>query len=113
MDDSGCPGGGGRANWRFLTNHSAVLLRIANDPEIRLVDVARDVGISQRAAQMILRDLVAGGFVTRRRVGRRNRYQIHASRHLRPGGRLRVSDLLDLLPPDHVWRAQRPTRAAS
>ena len=72
MDESGCPGGGGRANWRFLTNHSAVLLRIANDPDIRLVDVANDVGISQRAAQMILRDLVAGGFVTRRRVGRRN-----------------------------------------
>jgi len=72
MSDSGCPGGGGRANWRFLTNHSAVLLRIARDPDIRLADVARDVGLSQRAAQMILRDLVDGGFVTRRRVGRRN-----------------------------------------
>ena len=86
---------------------------LRNDPEIRLVDVARDVGISQRAAQMILRDLVAGGFVTRRRVGRRNRYQIHASRHLRPGGRLRVSDLLDLLPADHAWRAKPRSRAAS
>ena len=107
MDESGCPGGGGRANWRFLTNHSAVLLRIANDPDIRLADVARDVGISQRATQMILRDLVAGGFVTRRRVGRRNTYQVHASRHLRPGGRLRVSDLLELLPPDYAWRTRR------
>jgi len=113
MDESGCPGGGGRANWRFLTNHSAVLLRIANDPDIRLADVARDVGISQRATQMILRDLVAGGFVTRRRVGRRNTYQVHASRHLRPGGRLRVSDLLELLPPDYAWRAAPRDRAAS
>lgn len=106
MSESGCPGGGGRANWRFLTNHSAVLLRIAHDPDIRLADVARDVGLSQRATQMILRDLVAGGFVTRRRVGRRNSYEIHAARQLRPGGRLRVSDLLDLLPADHVWRPE-------
>jgi hypothetical protein len=106
MTETGCPGGGGRANWRFLTNHSAVLLRIAYDPNIRLADVARDVGLSERATQMILRDLVAGGFVTRRRVGRRNSYEIHATRRLRPGGRLRVSDLLDLLPADHAWRAE-------
>jgi hypothetical protein len=32
---------------------------------------------------------------------------VHASRHLRPGGRLRVSDLLDLLPPDYAWPAAR------
>jgi DNA-binding transcriptional ArsR family regulator len=116
MSESGCLGGGGRANWRFLTNHSAVLLRIAHDRDIRLADVARDVGLSQRATQMILRDLVAGGFVTRRRVGRRNTYEIHATRHLRPGGRLRVSDLLDLLPDDHIWqpeaRQAQPARAA-
>jgi DNA-binding transcriptional ArsR family regulator len=103
MTDTGCSGGSGRANWRFLTNHSAVLLRIARDPDIRLADVARDVGLSQRAAQMILRDLVEGGFVTRHRVGRRNTYEIHTSRRLRPGGRLRISDLLDLLPPDYEW----------
>ena len=106
MTETGCPGGGGRANWRFLTNHSAVLLRIAHDPNIRLADVTRDVGLSQRATQMILRDLVAGGFVTRRRVGRRNSYEIHATRRLRPGGRLRVSDLLDLLPADQHRRGQ-------
>jgi DNA-binding MarR family transcriptional regulator len=111
MSDSGRPGGDGRANWRFLTNHSAVLLRIAHDPDVRLVDVAHDVGLSQRATQMIVRDLVAGGFITRRRVGRRNTYEIHRTRSLRPGGRLRVSDLLDLLPADHVWRPEhRPAR---
>jgi DNA-binding IclR family transcriptional regulator len=105
MTDTGCQGGGGRANWRFLTNHSAVLLRIARDPDIRLADIARDVGLSQRATQMILRDLVDGGFVTRRRIGRRNAYQIHTMHALRPGGRLRVADLLDLLPPDYEWPA--------
>ena len=87
MDESGCPGGGGRANWRFLTNHSAVLLRIAQRPRYQARRRrANDVGISQRAAQMILRDLVAGGFVTRRRVGRRNTYQIHAPGTFAPAG---------------------------
>jgi hypothetical protein len=107
MDDSGCPGGGGRANWRFLTNHSAVLLRIAHDPDIRLADVANDIGISQRAAQMILRDLVAGGFVTRRRVGRRNTYQVHASR--RPAAGVRPARP----PPARLRLARRPVAPIS
>ena len=51
MSDSGRPGGDGRANWRFLTNHSAVLLRIAHDSDARLADVARDVRPGQRATR--------------------------------------------------------------
>ena len=41
-----------------MTNHAAVLLSIARDPEIRLRDVAERVGITERAAQRIVRDLV-------------------------------------------------------
>ncbi|MFO7777111.1 MAG: hypothetical protein R6V28_02035 [Nitriliruptoraceae bacterium] len=35
------------------------------------------VGITERAVQTILRDLEAGGYISRRRVGRRNRYDVH------------------------------------
>jgi hypothetical protein len=31
---------------------------------------------------------------------------------LRPGGRLRVSDLLDLLPPDYEWPDEARGRAS-
>jgi DNA-binding Lrp family transcriptional regulator len=69
--------------WTFVTNHAAVLLCIARDPEIRLRDVAQRVGITERAAQRIVRDLVEEGYVERRRVGRRNTYAVVPDRRMR------------------------------
>ena len=69
--------------WRFLTNHTQVLLCIARDPDIRLRDVAEMVGITERASQRIVRDLVESEFVTRERVGRRSRYVVNSSRTMR------------------------------
>ena len=60
--------------WTFLTNHTQVLLRIAQDPDVRLSDVAQIVGITERAAQRIVADLVDADIIDRRRVGRRNHY---------------------------------------
>ena len=70
--------------WTFLTNHAQVLLCLSNDADIRLRDVAERVGITERACQRIVADLVADGYVTASRVGRRNRYAVdreHAMRH--------------------------------
>ncbi|MGL4550991.1 MAG: helix-turn-helix transcriptional regulator [Gemmataceae bacterium] len=72
-----------RADWTFLSNHAHVLLVIARDPEVRLRDVADRVGITERAVQRIVADLVEGGFLTRERAGRRNRYQLHPTLPLR------------------------------
>lgn len=63
-------------DWTFLTNHAHVLVAIARDPEARLRDIAERVGITERAAQGIVRDLVEHGYVVRERVGRRNRYEL-------------------------------------
>jgi DNA-binding MarR family transcriptional regulator len=70
-------------DWRFLTNHTQVLLAIARDPDVRLRDVAGDVGITERAAQRILADLVQAGYIDRERNGRRNRYLINPHAHMR------------------------------
>ena len=70
--------------WTFLTNHAQVLLCLAEDPDIRLREVARRIGITERATQRILAELVDAGYVKVERVGRRNRYTIdrtHAMRH--------------------------------
>jgi predicted transcriptional regulator len=70
--------------WTFLTNHAQVLLCLADAPDIRLRDVADRVGITERATQRILAELVEAGYVKRVRVGRRNQYTIdreHAMRH--------------------------------
>jgi DNA-binding MarR family transcriptional regulator len=70
-------------SWTFVTNHAAVLLCLASDPEIRMRDIADRVGITERAAQRIVADLVAEGYVTRRRVGRRNVYEVEPARSMR------------------------------
>ena len=96
--DSGSRGGG---EWTFLTNHAHVLLCIAADPHVRLRDVAETVGITERAAQRIVADLEAAGYLERERVGRRNRYRLHTYRPLRhPMDRgHRVQELVHLLAP--------------
>jgi DNA-binding IclR family transcriptional regulator len=69
--------------WTFLTNHAHVMLCIAADPGVRLRDVAEKVGITERAAQRIVADLVGAGYLTRTRVGRRNQYEVHPELPLR------------------------------
>ncbi|MCC5950233.1 MAG: winged helix-turn-helix transcriptional regulator [Nitriliruptoraceae bacterium] len=69
--------------WTFLTNHSHVLVCIAEDPDARGRDIAERVGISERAVQAIVGDLVEGGYMTRERVGRRNHYTIDTDGRLR------------------------------
>jgi predicted transcriptional regulator len=85
--------------WTFLTNHSHVLLCIAEDPGIRGRDIAARVGITERSAQNIIRELVDAGYLTREKVGRRNHYQIHPELPLRhPIERNReIADLLRLV----------------
>ena len=70
-------------DWTFLTNHAHVLLCVARDPEARLRDVAEDVGITERAAQRIVADLVQAGYLDREREGRRNQYRLHTELPLR------------------------------
>lgn len=85
--------------WTFLTNHAQVLLCLAADPDIRLRDVADRVGITERASQRILAELVAAGYVTTSRIGRRNRYAVdreHAMRHSAQLGH-EIGDLLEAL----------------
>jgi DNA-binding transcriptional ArsR family regulator len=70
------------ADWSFLTNHARVLLCIADDPGVRLRDIAARVGITERTAYGIVTELTEAGYVVKERDGRRNRYQIQAHRPL-------------------------------
>jgi DNA-binding IclR family transcriptional regulator len=85
--------------WRFLSNHTQVLLCLQRDPDVRFRDIARMVGITERAAQRIVADLVESGYVESERVGRRNRYRINpdiAMRHPAQDGH-DIGELLRLL----------------
>lgn len=64
------------ATWSILTNHGRALLSIANDPDVRLRDLADELGITERTAFGIVNDLASAGYVKKDRDGRRNRYEI-------------------------------------
>ena len=72
-----------RLSWTFLTNHAHVLMCVAEEPDVRGRDIALRVGITDRTAQAIISDLVADGYITRTREGRRNRYEVHPEERLR------------------------------
>ena len=66
--------------------------------------IADSIGITERAAQRIVRDLVEAGFLTRERVGRRNRYVIDRNLRMRHEAQHdhEIGELLDLLERDEL-----------
>ena len=66
-----------------MTNHAHVLAVLHAEPQLIVRQVAELVGITERAVQRILQDLVEEGFIERERVGRRNRYRILTESKLR------------------------------
>ena len=70
-------------HWTFLSNHGHVLVCLALDPNVRLRDVAAQVGITERAVQKIVADLEEAGVLMRERSGRRNSYHLNADAPLR------------------------------
>ena len=87
------------SGWTFMTNHTQVLLCVAREPDIRLRDIAERVGITERAAQRILADLVEAGYVERRRQGRRNRYTVNPDMRMRHSAQdgHEIGEVLELL----------------
>ncbi len=81
-------------DWTFLTNHSHVLLSIGAEPELTIREMALRVGITERAAQRIVADLIDAGYLEAEKVGRRNRYTVNGD-----------------LPLRHPLEARNPVRA--
>ena len=88
-----------RRTWTFLTNHARVLILIAETPNIRLRDVAVRIGITERAAQRIVGDLEADGYLSHEKEGRRNRYNLHPDAHLRHplGHEIQIGQLVEFI----------------
>lgn len=64
------------SQWTFLSNHGRALLCIARDPDVRLREIAVDLGITERSAYALVNDLTEAGYVVKEKDGRRNRYRI-------------------------------------
>jgi DNA-binding IclR family transcriptional regulator len=87
------------SDWSFLTNHARALVFIAQNPDVRLRDLAVALGVTERTAYGVVVDLTESGYVVKEKDGRRNRY--HIQEHLPLGdsiGRERtIGEVLDLL----------------
>jgi hypothetical protein len=69
-------------SWSFVSNHGSVLLFLADDPGMRLDDMAARLHITERSAHGIVNDLTAAGYVSRHKGDRRSRCQIVAHQPL-------------------------------
>lgn len=69
--------------WTFLTNHMHVLLCLHRDGETTVRDLASQIGITERSVQRILSEMVEAKVLTRKKIGRCNRYSIRKTYRLR------------------------------
>ena len=91
----------GTRHGTLLTSHGRGLLLIAQNPDLRLRDIAEQAGITERSAQTIVADLEHEGYVEKERHGRRNSYRLHPEmpfRHPAEAGHT-VGELLSLFTP--------------
>jgi Winged helix-turn-helix DNA-binding len=69
-------------SWRLLSNHGLTLICLARNPEMTLREIGDWVGITERTAHQITKELSAEGYVSRDKVNGRNRYSVNPEMHL-------------------------------
>lgn len=67
----------------FFTNHAHVLFLIAREGDLRMREMASEIGITERAVQRIVEELTANGYLKVTKDGRRNRYLVVGTLPLR------------------------------
>lgn len=87
------------SHWTFLTNHAHVLLCLVNSPDMRMRDIAVEVGITERAVQRIVADLRDEGYITPHKEGRCNSYDIDTKKPLKHPieAHRKIADLIRLI----------------
>ena len=64
--------------WSVLSNHGRILICVARNPEMTLREMGDWVGVTERTAHKITKELCADGYLSRRKGTRRTRYIVHA-----------------------------------
>ena len=85
--------------WTFVTNHGLVLSYIYHNPRSTARSISMDIGVTERTTHKIISDLEREGYITRRRDGRRNVYDVDPELPLRHHTKqdILVSELLEAL----------------
>lgn len=100
-------------DWTFLSNYGHVLVALARNPTARMRDIAQQVGITQRAVQQIVGELVTQGYVIKEKSGRRNHYHLAPGTHLRHDLErgVRVADFVAMVSGADETNGARASRA--
>lgn len=96
--------------WTFITSHARVLAAIADNPNIRIREIAAHCRLTERAVARIISDLEKDGYLSHTREGRTNTYRIDPDKVLRhpAEGGLSAASLLSLLVRDETERTSAP-----
>lgn len=70
-------------SWTFLSHHGHVLILLAKNPDETIDNLALQTGVTSRSVTSILKDLEAANYITKRKMGRRNHYEINTGGPLR------------------------------
>ena len=90
-------------NWNFLSSHGLVLLAIAKNPEKTAREIGEEVGLTERTTHKMIVDLEQDGYITRKKVGRKNIYRIHKDEEIKDSGtEASIGELLTTL----GWKAK-------
>lgn len=89
--------------WTFLSHHAHVLIALDRDSDTKIDELSKILGVTPRSVVNVLNDLVDGGYLTKSKVGRRNRYSINKLARLRhaTSGEKKVGDLISSLGEFH------------
>ena len=92
--------------WTFITNHGLILSYISHKASSTAREIAMYVGVTERTTHKIISDLETEGYITRRKVGRRNVYSVDPKLPLRHHTKqdIMVSELLEALTDESMKR---------
>ena len=62
--------------WNFLSNYGLVIIHIVQNPNVAQREMSPRMDLTERGAEEMGRNLEHGGFIGKKRVGRRNYYTI-------------------------------------
>jgi hypothetical protein len=69
--------------WTLITKHGLVLIFLARNSDCTVREISDAIGITPRQTFRIVKDLVADGYLTITKAGRRNTYALQPDKPMR------------------------------
>ncbi len=86
-----------KKDWTFVTSHMSVLSYIFQNDQVRGIDIALALNLTERSIRRIISDLEAEGYIKKKKVGLYNRYAVVKNRPMRRTGTgVTVNEVLSL-----------------